>query len=99
MRLTIDPIYLGDVVQDRMTRLDQLTVVRNYVRKAINGYRKDAEGRKVEEIEVEVGWLDGDVEMLVFDMMVGWPVEIDGKKSDRNWYAEWRAETLAQQAT
>ncbi len=41
------------------------------------------------------GWLDGDVETLVFDKLVGFPIEIDGSPASRDWYAEWKAETLA----
>ena len=94
MRAAIDPIYLGEVVMERMTRLDQLTIVRNHARRGIRAHEQDAHGERVEEVEVEVSWLDGDVETLVFDRNVGYPVEIDGEKSRRDWIAEWKEETL-----
>ena len=98
MRAAIDPIYLGEAVMERMTRLDQLTVVRNHVRRGFDSHKQDVDGDRVTEISVEVGWLDGDVETLVFDKLVGFPIEIDGSAANRDWYAEWRAETLAPEA-
>ena len=50
------------------------------------------------EVEVEVGWLDGDVETLVFDRSVGFPIMIDGEAAGRDWYQEWREETLSSEA-
>lgn len=95
MRAAIDPIYLGEVVMERMTRLDQLTIVRNHVRRGFDSHKQDVDGERVTEVSVEAGWLDGDVETLVFDKLVGFPIEIDGSPASRDWYAEWKAETLA----
>lgn len=95
MRAAIDPIYLGEAVMERMTRLDQLTIVRNHVRRGFDSHRQDVDGERVTEVSVEVGWLDGDVETLVFDRLVGFPTEIDGSPASRDWYAEWKEETLA----
>lgn len=96
MRAAIDPLYLTEIVMERMTMLDQLTVVRNYVRKGFDAHRRDVNGEFVTEVSVEVGWLNGDIETLVFDKFVGYPVQIDGKKPDRDWMAEWRSETLSE---
>lgn len=98
MRAAIDPIYLGEVLMERMTRIDQLTIVRNHVRRGFDAHQQDVDGEKVTEISVEVGWLDGDVEELVFSRLVGFPILVDGKESNRDWYAEWRAETLLQES-
>lgn len=95
MRAAIEPIHLGEVVMERMTRIDQLTIVRNHVRRGFDSHRQDVDGEKVVEVSVEVGWLDGEVEELVFSETVGFPTMIDGKESTRDWYAEWRAETLS----
>ena len=95
MRAAIDPIYLGEAVMERMTRLDQLTIVRNHVRRGFDSHKQDVDGERVTEVSVEVGWLDGDVETLVFDKLVGFPIEIGGSPANRDWYAEWKAETLA----
>lgn len=91
LRVNADPIYLGEIALDRMTRLDQLTVVRNHVRKCFAAHREDVSGEAVSQVEVEVGWLSGDVDTLVFDKMVGFPIEPPGV----DWYAEWRSETLS----
>lgn len=99
MRAAIDPIYLGEVVMDRMTRLDQLTIVRNHVRRGFAAHEQDVDGKKVAEISVEVGWLDGDVETLIFDRSVGFPLQIEGQPVGRDWYEEWRVETLAVEAS
>lgn len=98
MRAAIDPIYLGEVVMERMTRIDQLTIVRNHVRRGFVSHDEDVDGHKVTELSVDVGWLDGDVETLVFDRMVGFPLMIDGEPAKRDWYAEWKAETLSAQS-
>ena len=98
MRAAIDPIYLGEVVMERMTRLDQLTIVRNHARRGFLAHEQDVNGERVTEVEVEVGWLDGDVETLVFDRSVGFPVVIDGESAGRDWYQEWREETLLSEA-
>ncbi len=95
MRAAIDPIYLGEVVMERMTRLDQLTIVRNHARRGFLAHEQDVTGERVTEVEVEVGWLDGDVETLVFDRFCGFPILIDGSASFRDWYAEWKDETIA----
>lgn len=95
MRAEIDPIHLADVVMDKMTRMDQLTVVRNHARRGFESHRQDVDGEKVTEVSVEVGWLDGDVEVLTFSQLFGFPIMIDGEKSKRDWYAEWRMETLS----
>ncbi len=98
MRAAIDPIYLGEVVMERMTRLDQLTIVRNHARRGFLAHEQDVTGERVTEVEVEVGWLDGDVETLVFDRSVGFPIIIDGESATRDWYEEWRHETLSSEA-
>lgn len=84
MRVTIDPISIDEYVVDQMTRMDQLTVVRNYVRKWLATNPQDAHEKQVSEVEVEVTWLDGDIEDCVFDRMVGFPI-----KPKRDWYKEW----------
>ena len=98
MRAAIDPIYLGEVVMERMTRLDQLTIVRNHARRGFLAHEQDVTGERVTEVEVEVGWLDGDVETLVFDRFCGFPIVIDGEAAGRDWYQEWREETLSSEA-
>lgn len=98
MRAAIDPIYLGEVVMERMTRLDQLTIVRNHARRGFLAHEQDVTGERVTEVEVEVGWLDGDVETLVFDRFCGFPIIIDGESAARDWYEEWRHETLSSEA-
>lgn len=98
MRAAIDPIYLGEVVMERMTKLDQLTIVRNHARRGFLAHEQDVNGERVTEVEVEVGWLDGDVETLVFNRAVGFPVVIEGEPAARDWYAEWREETLSAEA-
>ena len=89
MRVILEPIYLTEVALDRMTQIDQLTIVRNHARRGIAAHDRDAEGGKVREVEVEVVWLDGTVETLVFDRMCGFPIE-----PKRDWFTEWRRETL-----
>ena len=98
MRAAIDPIYLGEVVMERMTKLDQLTIVRNHARRGFLAHEQDVNGERVTEVEVEVGWLDGDVETLVFNRAVGFPIIIEGEPAARDWYAEWREETLSAEA-
>lgn len=98
MRAAIDPIYLGEVVMERMTKLDQLTIVRNHARRGFLAHEQDVNGERVTEVEVEVGWLDGDVETLVFNRAVGFPIVIEGEPATRDWYAEWREETLSAEA-
>ncbi len=90
MRVRIDPVYVSEHALDQMPRIDQLTIVRNQVRKGFEAYDIAADGDRVTEIEVEVGWLDGDVEDLLFDRMVGFPLT-----PERDWYEEWKKETHA----
>lgn len=89
MRAEFDPIYLSELCASHMSRLDQLTVVRNAVRKLFLAHDISAEGDYVDECSIDVSWLDGDTETLVFDRMVGFPLE-----PDRDWYAEWKKEVL-----
>lgn len=88
MRVVIDPVYVSEHALDQMPRLDQLTIVRNQVWKGFEAHDMAADGERVTEIQVEVGWLDGDVETLVFDRSVGFPIE-----PERDWYKEWKKET------
>mgnify|MGYP003489008442 FL=1 len=88
MRVKIDPVYVSEHALDQMPRLDQLTIVRNQVRKGFEAHDMAADGERVTEVQVEVAWLDGDVEVLVFDRLVGFPLE-----PGRDWYQEWKQET------
>jgi hypothetical protein len=94
MRVSIDPIYLFEAALEKMTKLDQLTIVRNHARRGFEAHDKDAEDVFVEEVEVEVSWLDGDIETLVFNRLCGFPVS-----PKRDWYQQWRNETLAAEAS
>lgn len=87
MRVRIDPVYISEHALDQMPRLDQLTIVRNHVLKGFKAHDVTADGNRAMEIEVEVAWLDGDIEDLVFDRVVGFPVE-----PVRDWYSEWKSE-------
>lgn len=88
MRVRIDPVYVSEHALDLMPRFDQLTIVRNQVRKGFDAHSKTADGERVTEIQVEVVWIDGDVEDLVFDLMAGFPIT-----PERDWYQEWKDET------
>lgn len=86
LRIEVEPIYISEVALDIMSKFDQLTLVRNHVRKTLAAHRQDVDGVKVSEASVEVGWLDGEIETLIFDLMVGFPTN-----TSRDWYAEWAA--------
>ena len=88
LRLRVDPVHVAEYASDQMMELDQLTLVRNEVRKGFEAHDHSTDGHRVEEIEVEVGWLNGDVETLVFDRLVGFPIS-----PERDWYARWKAES------
>lgn len=62
--------------------LDQLTQVRNYVRKQFTMH-DDAE-----MIQVSVAWQTGDVDDLVFDKQVGYPQGTD----EKFWFKRWTSE-------
>ena len=62
--------------------LDQLTQVRNYVRKQFTMH----EGAV--KIQVSVAWQTGDVDDLVFDKHVGYPVGTD----EKFWLNRWTSE-------
>ena len=64
-----------------LTRFDELTLVRRYVRSQLAG-RIQACGASV-----RVAWANGEVEDLRFDETVGYPVE-----PVRDWVGEWKAE-------
>lgn len=90
MRVRLDAVHVAEHALDQMPRLDQLTVVRNMVRRGIDAHRQSADGDSLTEAVIEVAWIDGDVEDLVFDLFVGFPTNIE-----RDWYAEWKSETRA----
>lgn len=78
--LTVD---IGDYFPTREESiLDQLTQVRNYVRKQFTMH----EG--AEMIQVSVAWQNGDVDDIVFDKWVGYPVGTD----ENFWFKRWTSE-------
>ena len=87
MRLAADLFDVSSVAADMMPRLDQLTLVRNHGRGLFDAHYADVDGDVVVEAELEVAWLDGTVETLVFDRFVGFPLQ-----PIRDWYAEWERE-------
>lgn len=88
MRIGIDTVFVSEHAIDQMPKLDQLTIVRNLVRKGFRAHDQDADGERVTEIEVEAVWLDGDMETLVFDRLVGFPLT-----PERDWYGDWKKDT------
>lgn len=90
MRVRLDTVHVAEHALDQMPRLDQLTVVRNFVRRGMDAHRQSADGEPLTEAVVEVAWIDGDMEDLVFDLHVGFPTNIE-----RDWYSEWKSETGA----
>jgi hypothetical protein len=92
VRIEISPIYIGKQVIGDITTFDQLTIVRNAVRKSFLDHRKAATGESVSEIEVQVCWLDGSLETLVFDEYVGFPKIVDGNVCEIDWYSDWKRE-------
>ena len=84
MRLTLEPLYVAEHTGSTLLKVDQLTLVRNHVRKQIKAHEISVDGEMPSEFEVEVAWQDGDVDMLVFDKNAGFPIEpvVD-------WYGDW----------
>lgn len=70
-----------------LLKIDQLTIVRNHVRKWLSAHEESAEGDSVSEIAVEVVWQNGDIEEMVFDSSVGFPIS-----PARDWFEEWLRE-------
>lgn len=66
----------------RDTRFDQLTDVRNFVRRQMLAHPG------VKSLSVDVTWSNGEIETLVFDEWVGYPVGTSGE----NWINKWKEE-------
>lgn len=80
MNSTVD---LGDYKPVRRdNRLEQLTDVRNHVRRELKIHPG------ADSASVVVEWNEGEVEDLVFDRNVGYPVGTSGKE----WYNNWKEE-------
>lgn len=78
--LTVD---IGDFFPTREDSIiDQLTQVRNYVRTQFTMH----DG--ADKIQVSVAWQNGDVDDMVFDKWVGYPLGTD----EKFWFQRWTSE-------
>lgn len=64
------------------SRLDQLTLIRNYVREQFTLHENAT------ELQVLVFWQNGDGEDMVFDKSVGYPLGTD----EKFWFKYWTDE-------
>lgn len=87
MRLTLEMLDVAEKSENIMLKFDQLTIVRNHVRNQFDFHKVNADGEIAHEIELDVAWQDGDVETLVFDANVGYPIE-----PVRDWAGDWLKE-------
>lgn len=87
MRLKIDPFYVSEHCDGKIFQIDQLTLVRNYVRAQLQSHRESVDGDCPTEVSLEVAWQNGDIEELTFTDSVGFPIS-----PERDWYGDWLKE-------